>query len=60
MPKKPKPETPIDDAYIRLGNLYHFPIGETPDEAIKEVLKALHESTDEEYFERIKQIKLCP
>jgi hypothetical protein len=59
MPKKPQPTTPLEDAYVRLGNLYYFPIGEQPDIPIKEVLKALQESkTDEEYFERIKQIRL--
>jgi len=60
MPKKPKPETPLEDAYTRLGNLYHFPMGQQPDQPIKEVLKAFREAkTEEDYYERIKRIKLC-
>lgn len=55
---KPIPETPVDDAFERLGNLYHFPIGEQPNSPIKQVLSALWEAkTDEEYFERIKEIE---
>ena len=56
MPKKPlQPETPVEDAYTRLANLYHFPFG-TPEREIKQVIQALFEAkTDQEYFERIKQ-----
>ena len=56
MPKKPPPpETPVEDAYTRLGNLYYFPMGETERE-IKQVIQALFEAkSDQEYFERIKQ-----
>lgn len=55
MRKKLTPETPVEDAYTRLANLYHFPFG-TPDREIKQVIQALFEAKSEgEYFERIKQ-----
>lgn len=59
MRKNPPPETSVEDAYTRLANLYHFPIGETSEREIKQVIQALFEAkTDQEYFERIKQITI--
>lgn len=59
MPKKPTPTTPIEDAFTRLDNAYHFPMGKMPNSFVKQVLLALFESkTEEEYFERIKQTEL--
>lgn len=57
MPKNPKPEMPLEDAFTRLDSLYHFPMGEQPNSEIKLILRALWESkTEEEYFQRIKEI----
>ena len=59
MPKKPQHTTPIEDAFTRLDNAYHFPMGNFVNSMIKQVITALWESkTEEEYFERIKRTEL--
>lgn len=56
-PKTPKPETPVEDAFTRLDNLYHFPMGEQPNSEIRLILAALWESkSEEQYFETITKI----
>jgi hypothetical protein len=59
MPKKPQPpQTPVQDARERVENILFMPFPYERDMAI-EVLEILWSSTsEEEYFHRIKEVKV--
>lgn len=59
MPKKPQtPQTPVQDARERVENILFMPFKYESDMAI-EVLEILWSSqSEEEYFQRIKEVKV--
>ena len=59
MPKKPQPpQTPVEDARERVENILFLPFAADRDMA-SEVLEILWSSTsEEEYFQRIKEVKV--
>lgn len=59
MPKKPQPpQTPVQDARERVENILFMPFSYQRDMA-SEVLEILWSSTsEEEYFQRIKEVKV--